>query len=100
MALASSTDSESTSKPEKQAVLEGAACDGQKTTPRKAEGSANLKSLKYIGGDEPELEVLDQLLIPYEKVYISIRDVHTTWTVIRSMQIRGLYQDERSHESV
>jgi hypothetical protein len=96
MALASSTEREPASEPEKQAVVE--ACDGQKTTPGKAEGSANLKSLKYIGGDEPELEVLDQLLIPYEKVYIPIKDVLTTWTVIRNMQIRGqyLYQEERS----
>jgi methylthioribose-1-phosphate isomerase len=53
--------------------------------------TANLQSLKYSneGGAKPALAVLDQLLIPHEKVYIDIPDVEAAWTVIRTMQIRG-----------
>ena len=51
--------------------------------------SNNLQSLKYSGGSKPTLSVLDQLLIPHEKVYIDIPDVEAAWGVIRSMQIRG-----------
>lgn len=56
---------------------------------QKMEGSNNLQSLKYSGGDKPTLAVLDQLLIPHEKKYIDIPDVEAAWGVIRSMQIRG-----------
>jgi hypothetical protein len=54
-------------------------------------GSKNLQSMKYSneGGSTPKLAVLDQLLIPHEKVYIDIPDVETAWSVIREMQIRG-----------
>lgn len=47
--------------------------------------------MKYSneGGNSPKLAVLDQLLIPHEKVYIDIPDVETAWSVIREMQIRG-----------
>jgi hypothetical protein len=53
--------------------------------------SKNLQSMKYSneGGNSPKLAVLDQLLIPHEKVYIDIPDVETAWSVIREMQIRG-----------
>lgn len=53
--------------------------------------ASNLQSLKYYneGGTTPELAVLDQLLIPHEKVYIDVPDVEKTWSVIREMQIRG-----------
>ena len=53
---------------------------------------ASLQSLQYTGtkdGKDPKLSVLDQLLIPKEKVYIDIPDVKAAWTVIRTMQIRG-----------
>jgi eIF-2B alpha/beta/delta-like uncharacterized protein len=33
--------------------------------------------------------VLDQLLIPHEKVYIPVPDAETAWNVIHTMQIRG-----------
>jgi methylthioribose-1-phosphate isomerase len=51
----------------------------------------NLLSLKYSneGGKTPKLAVLDQLLIPHEKVYIDVPDVEKAWSVIRTMQIRG-----------
>jgi len=52
--------------------------------------SDNLKSLTYNNdGGKPSLSVLDQLLIPKEKIYLPIPDVQAAWGVIRSMQIRG-----------
>lgn len=54
--------------------------------------SNNLQSLKYSSGegDKPTLEVLDQLLIPHEKKYIPIPNCEAAWSVIRTMQIRGM----------
>ena len=51
----------------------------------------NLQSMKYTneGGASPQLKVLDQLLIPHEKVYIDVPDVEMAYTVIKTMQIRG-----------
>jgi len=51
----------------------------------------NLQSLKYTneGGSSPQLQVLDQLLVPHEKVYIDVPDVEMAYTVIKTMQIRG-----------
>jgi S-methyl-5-thioribose-1-phosphate isomerase len=62
-----------------------------KTEAAAAAASMNLQSLKYSndGGSKPQLEVLDQLLVPHEKVYIPIPDVTAAWTVIQTMQIRG-----------
>ena len=53
--------------------------------------SKNLQSLIYTneGGTSPQLSVLDQLLIPHEKVYINIPDSEMAWSVIRKMNIRG-----------
>ncbi|KAL3943405.1 MAG: hypothetical protein SGBAC_002530 [Bacillariaceae sp.] len=52
---------------------------------------SNLQSLTYTneGGSSPKLQVLDQLLIPHEKVYLDVPDVEKAWSVIREMQIRG-----------
>eukprot|EP00980_Cylindrotheca_fusiformis_P003879 scaffold860_cov111-Cylindrotheca_fusiformis.AAC.5 len=52
---------------------------------------SNLQSLIYSnkGGSNPKLQVLDQLLIPHEKVYLDVPNVETAWSVIREMQIRG-----------
>lgn len=53
--------------------------------------SQNLQSLIYSNdsGSSPTLSVLDQLLVPHEKVYVPIPHVEAAWSVIRSMQIRG-----------
>jgi S-methyl-5-thioribose-1-phosphate isomerase len=51
--------------------------------------SNTLKSIIYENEKYPKLQVLDQLLIPEQKVYIPITDVEAAWTVIRTMQIRG-----------
>ena len=55
--------------------------------------TGNLQSLKYSNecGNKPTLVVLDQLLIPHEKVYVDIPDVQAAWSVIRTMQIRGRF---------
>jgi len=52
----------------------------------------NLQSMKYTneGGSTPQLKVLDQLLIPHEKAYIDVPDVAMAYTVIKTMQIRGV----------
>lgn len=52
---------------------------------------SNLQSLIYSNewGNNPKLQVLDQLLIPHEKVYLDVPDVEKAWSVIREMQIRG-----------
>lgn len=52
-------------------------------------GSNTLKSIIYENEGCPKLQVLDQLLIPEQKVYISISDVEGAWTAIKTMQIRG-----------
>jgi hypothetical protein len=44
------------------------------------------------GGSSPQLKVLDQLLVPHEKVYLDVPDVEMAYTVIKTMQIRGMYQ--------
>ena len=61
----------------------------------------NLQSLIYSNEDGigPKLSVLDQLLVPNEKVYIDILDVEGAWAVIRSMQIRGMNTLIASFES-
>jgi hypothetical protein len=52
----------------------------------------NLESMRYTndGGKNPRLKVLDQLLVPHEKVYIDVPDVKMAYTVIKTMQIRGV----------
>ena len=54
--------------------------------------AGNLQSMIYTneGGTTPQLQVLDQLLIPHEKVYIDVPDVAIAYTVIKTMQIRGM----------
>jgi len=53
--------------------------------------AATLQSIEYANedGKTPKLKVLDQLLLPSEKVYITVPDVATAYTVIKTMQIRG-----------
>lgn len=51
--------------------------------------STNLQSLIYSSDPVPKLQVLDQLLVPDEKVYLDVPDTETAWSVIHTMQIRG-----------
>lgn len=48
--------------------------------------ASSLQSLRYSRGS---LEVLDQLLLPTEKVFVAVQTVQDAWGVIRSMQVRG-----------
>jgi S-methyl-5-thioribose-1-phosphate isomerase len=46
----------------------------------------SLESLRYGNG---RLQVLDQLKIPQETMYVEVEDSVGAWEVIRSMQVRG-----------
>ena len=48
--------------------------------------ASSLQSLRYSRGS---LEVLDQLLLPTEKLFVAVQTVQDAWAVIRSMQVRG-----------
>uniref|UniRef100_A0A7S4AAY6 Methylthioribose-1-phosphate isomerase n=2 Tax=Pseudo-nitzschia australis TaxID=44445 RepID=A0A7S4AAY6_9STRA len=63
----------------------------QPPTKKPKMSAGNLQSMIYTneGGTTPKLQVLDQLLIPHEKVYIDVPDVAMAYTVIKTMQIRG-----------
>ncbi|KAL8789860.1 MAG: hypothetical protein Q9213_000928 [Squamulea squamosa] len=45
-----------------------------------------LQAIKYSRG---KLEILDQLRLPHEEVYIDIKTTEDAWNAIKSMQIRG-----------
>ncbi|KAF2880599.1 hypothetical protein ILUMI_25580 [Ignelater luminosus] len=45
-----------------------------------------LQAIKYQNGD---LEILDQLLLPHNSKYISIKSVNDGWNAIKTMQVRG-----------
>ncbi len=44
----------------------------------------NLQAIKYTRG---ALEILDQLKLPLESVYVHVRDTEEGWSVIRNMQV-------------
>lgn len=45
-----------------------------------------LESIRYTNG---RLEILDQLLLPAQNKYISVKGVEDGWKVINRMQVRG-----------
>ncbi|KAL9586461.1 MAG: hypothetical protein Q9212_000877 [Teloschistes hypoglaucus] len=45
-----------------------------------------LRAIKYSCG---RLEILDQLRLPHEEVYINISSCQEAWNAIKSMQVRG-----------
>ena len=45
-----------------------------------------LQAIKYSRG---KLEILDQLRLPHEEVFIDVRNVQDAWDAIHSMQVRG-----------
>jgi 5-methylthioribose kinase len=70
-----------------------------------SESHSSLQSLIYTAPGEdddaatpPSLKVLDQLLLPQEKKYINVPNAQAAWTVIRNMQIRGMYFKTISRE--
>jgi methylthioribose-1-phosphate isomerase len=64
------------------------------STSSSASPKKTLESLIYQPGPPPTLQVLDQLLLPHQTVYVNVPDIETTWTVIRTMQIRGTYSNK------
>lgn len=45
-----------------------------------------LESIRYSNG---KLEILDQLLLPAQNKYLSVKGVEDGWKVINRMQVRG-----------
>lgn len=45
-----------------------------------------LQAIRYSRG---RLEILDQLRLPHEEVFVDIRTVQDAWDAIHSMQVRG-----------
>ena len=45
-----------------------------------------LQAIKYTRG---KLEILDQLRLPHEEVFVNIQTVQDAWDAIHSMQVRG-----------
>ena len=45
-----------------------------------------LEAIKYRRG---KLEILDQLKLPHQEVYLNIRSPEQAWQAIKSMQVRG-----------
>lgn len=45
-----------------------------------------LQAIKYKRG---KLEILDQLKLPYEEVYLDILSPQDAWAAIKNMQVRG-----------
>lgn len=45
-----------------------------------------LKAIRWVDG---ELEIIDQLLLPYVQKYIPVRNAEDGWKVIKDMRVRG-----------
>lgn len=45
-----------------------------------------LQAIRYKRG---KLEILDQLKLPYEEVYLNLKDPKDAWSAINKMQVRG-----------
>ncbi len=50
------------------------------------ENNQTLKAIRYQRGS---LEILDQLKLPEQSIYISINTVDDAWKAIHTMSIRG-----------
>ena len=48
--------------------------------------ATTLLAIKYTRGS---LEILDQLLLPHQSVYIPVNDALSAWRAIKQMQVRG-----------
>jgi len=51
--------------------------------------SLPFKTIRWIGGIDGHIELLDQTLLPNEVCYLAVRDVETLWEAIRSLRVRG-----------
>ena len=49
----------------------------------------NLETLRWIGGADGHLRLIDQTLLPLEFTEIDCRTVEAVWEAIRSLRVRG-----------
>lgn len=49
----------------------------------------SLQAIKYKNGN---LEILDQLLLPVQSKYVSVKNVEDGWKTINKMQVSSLYR--------
>jgi methylthioribose-1-phosphate isomerase len=48
-----------------------------------------IETLRWVGGVDGCLELIDQTLLPVELKYLACRDVPTVWEAIKSLRVRG-----------
>jgi methylthioribose-1-phosphate isomerase len=49
----------------------------------------NIETLRWVGGVDGCLELIDQTLLPVELKYLACRDVATVWEAIKALRVRG-----------
>ena len=48
----------------------------------------SLEAIKFKNG---KLEILDQLKLPFETIYITLETVQDGWDAISEMKVRGIF---------
>ncbi len=51
--------------------------------------TTKIETLKWIGGHDGHLQLVDQTLLPQKLVTIDCRDVQTVWEAIKMLRVRG-----------
>ena len=54
-----------------------------------ASGTKNVETLRWVGGTDGYLEMIDQTLLPVEFRLIDCRDEETVWEAIKMLRVRG-----------
>ncbi len=49
----------------------------------------NIETIRWVGGVDGHLELIDQTLLPTEFATIQCRDVETVWEAIKMLRVRG-----------
>ena len=49
----------------------------------------HVETLRWVGGADGYLELIDQTLLPLELVEIQCRDVETVWEAVKMLRVRG-----------
>ena len=57
--------------------------------PNAREQPGGLETLRWIGGVDGHLQMIDQTLLPVEFVEIDCRDVEAVWEAIKMLRVRG-----------
>ena len=50
---------------------------------------STVETLRWFGGVDGYLRLIDQTRLPEELVYLDCHDVETVWEAIRSLRVRG-----------